>query len=58
MASNPSTSFTVSRLRTPFVVCDRFAKWAAILARVLVGAMPTDTGILVHCLTVRRMVWP
>jgi hypothetical protein len=31
-----------------------FAKRFATLASVLVGAMPTDTGILVHRCTVRR----
>ena len=43
-----------SRQRTPPAAASFFARRLATLASVFVGAIPTETGIPVHCSTVRR----
>ena len=42
-------------IQTPSAAGSFLARWLAALASVLVGPMPTLTGMPVHCLTVRRM---
>ena len=45
------------RSRTPSVLAEVFARRLAILARVLVSAMPMLIGSPVHCCTVRFRSW-
>ena len=53
-ASSASIAASSSRTQTPCAAGSFFALRLATLASVLVAAMPTETGIPVHCSTVRR----
>ena len=53
-ASWASIAASSSRMQTPWQPGSFFAFRFATLASVLVAAMPTDTGMPVHCRTVRR----
>ena len=53
-ASSASTAASSISSKTPPVAGSFLARRFATLASVLVGAMPTETGMPVHCSTVRR----
>ena len=50
--------WTGEQVKHPPVSGVRFAIRLAILARVFVSAMPTETGMPVHCFTVWRICRP
>ena len=50
-ASSASIAASSSSTQTPAHAGSFFARWFATLASVLVAAMPTETGMPVHCST-------